>query len=344
MPKRLLLSSFFTVGILFLFISAKAQINVSTINYNGWGNSIELKNDKVKVVVVPEIGRIMHYSLLGEPNILHVSEDWSGKTLPDTGYFLMNGKPIWATFGGDRIWPSEEKNFVHFTGSVRPPDYYLDGKPWNHQTTKNGVKIESELSPFCGCKVSRTISLKPGSAWVQIHQRMSKVKMAIRQDLEPLPLTIWNLTKIKLPSQTFFPVSKNSILQNGYLIPIWDDAINHGAPNFKQQDGLGIFLPDKSHRSQKIVADAPGWVAGIVGDVVFAEMFEFDPDMKYPDEGTSIAIYMDHVAELECLSPLRRLKPGDSINYDLQWGILKLKSRSSKNRQKETMDWILKEN
>ena len=49
---------------------AMAQVTVEEIEYEGWARSIEIANPDVRLVVVPAIGRIMHYGFVGGENIL----------------------------------------------------------------------------------------------------------------------------------------------------------------------------------------------------------------------------------------------------------------------------------
>ena len=62
---------------------AMAQVTVEKIEYEGWANSIEIANPDVRVVVVPAIGRIMHYGLVGGENILWSDPKLHGQVLPD---------------------------------------------------------------------------------------------------------------------------------------------------------------------------------------------------------------------------------------------------------------------
>ena len=62
---------------------AMAQVTVEEIKYEGWANSIEIANPDVRVVVVPAIGRIMHYGLAGGENILWSDPKLHGQVLPD---------------------------------------------------------------------------------------------------------------------------------------------------------------------------------------------------------------------------------------------------------------------
>ena len=56
---------------------------IRKITYRGWEDSVEMVNDTVRVVVSPQIGRIMHYSFKDEENLLWVNAVWEGKLLAD---------------------------------------------------------------------------------------------------------------------------------------------------------------------------------------------------------------------------------------------------------------------
>jgi hypothetical protein len=57
------------------------------------------------------------------------------------------------------------------------------------------------------------------------------------------------------------------------------------------------------------------------------ESFEYDASAVYTDGGTSATIFTcPEFAELECLSPLKRLKVGDCIEHTIVWDLVKLQS------------------
>ncbi|MHC4231526.1 MAG: hypothetical protein ACYTEM_06890 [Planctomycetota bacterium] len=302
------------------------SVSVRQIEYRGWDNAVELSNGQVRVVVVPQIGRIMHYAFVGQDNILFETPSLFGVTLDDSKLLRQDGQPIWASFGGDRVWPSEEDQFVVINGHRRPPDPWLDGFPWQATLLPEGVQITSGVSDHCGAQVTRTIRLKPDSAQVVIAQRMDKIKPAAKSELEPVPLTIWNVTQIRPPSVTLLPLNPDSVFVDRCLIPHWDDYDNQGGENVTVCGDIGLFVPD-AVRNQKIGADATGWVAGIIGSTMMIESFEYDASAVYPDGGTSATIFTcPEFAELECLSPLKRLKVGDCIEHTIVWDLVKLQS------------------
>lgn len=312
---------------------------VTQCNFHGWDDSVKLNNGYAQVIVTPSIGRITHFSLYAEENLLHIDPRFAGKRLIDTP-IEKDGKPIWATFGGDRIWPMEESLFEKVNGSKRPPDYDIDGLPWQVEMLKEGVAITSRVSRFNGVKIRREIRLKAGLASVLITQKMTKVKAAEPADLAPLPMTIWNITKVHKPDVIFFPLYDDVSAkqdQASVIIPEWEDVPNQAAKNLVVEDGIAYLYPGEGEH-QKLGGRADGWIAMIKKDRLFVELFTFIEKATYPDGGTSATTWMgEGTAELECLSPLVSLKPGESIRHNLEWFACVLKEDSLQDRIEEAL-------
>jgi len=318
------------------------RIDIRKIEYHGWKDSLEITNNKVRIVVVPAIGRIMHYGYIGADNLLCHDPALYGKTLSEGKPLEQNGQPIWAAFGGDRIWPSEENMFVVINGHKRPPDHWLDGMPWDAKIADNAVIITSKVSEYCGAQVSREIRLLPDSTRLQIRQTMKKIKPAAKQHLEPLLLTIWNITKVRSPSVTMVSLNQNSCFDKRVFVPVWDDYDNQGRKNISVEGNAAFFTPDPV-RNQKMGADAPNYVAAIIGRTVMAEFFSYQTQADYPDGGTSATIFTcPDFAELECMSPLVKLKTEESIQYDICWELFELNSDNPNEQKQQTVNYLNK--
>jgi len=321
----------------------EGEITVQKINYKGWENSMELKNDLIRVIVVPAIGRIMHYSFIHSDNILYNDPSLYGKILSINDFSNKEKIPQWHSFGGDRVWPTEESMFTVVNDYKRPPDHWFDGLAYEAEIIKNGVIIKSQVSDFCGAQLTRKIFLKEHCTKVYIEQQIDKIKPAKHKELESVPLTIWNVTQIKPTSQVLMPLNNNSCFENRIYIPFWDDYPNQAHKNYRIEKDVLLFLPDSS-MNQKIGADASGWVAGIVDNIVMAEFFHFEENTQYPDSGTSATAFTcPTFTELECLSPLVKLKTGQSRNYNITWDIHQISGTNNLLEQrKEALDWITK--
>ena len=92
-----------------LALPAIAGVKVEKVDYLGWKDAIEINNGEVKLIVVPAIGRIMHYSYLDGDNILWSDPQFHGKVLPKGMPDIdEEGNFAWTNFGGDKVWPNEQ--------------------------------------------------------------------------------------------------------------------------------------------------------------------------------------------------------------------------------------------
>lgn len=318
-----------------------AQVKVNTVNYKGWNDAYELSNGVVRVVVVPPIGRIMHFSFAGETNVLYESKELEGKVFSASKPYLVDGKRHHAGFGGDRIWPTVQDSFEVINGARSLSDPWIDGSPWEARQLEDGVQITSQLSRFLGARVIRTITLAPAKAEVYIRQRMEKVRPSETHP-EPIALTIWNLSKVKNPLFGIMPVPENSCFEQGIEFQKWPDNINSAPKNYSRHGNIGQLVP-AAGLFQKMGTDSRAWVAGVYPDKVFAQFFEYREGVAYPDGGTSATIFTcTDFTELECLSPEVALQPGENIEYDICWKLHRLNAQDEAGLRQQAVEWLNK--
>lgn len=319
----------------------EAQVKTELINYKGWSNSVQLNNNEIKLIVVPKIGRIMHFSYMNEENLLFENPEFEGDIYSPENPYKVNEELAHAAFGGDRIWPTVQDSFEVLNGSRGLSDPWIDGSEWQYELVANGVQITSMVSDHVGAKVTRTITLNPEGTTVSIQQKMEKIKRGKQRKLEPLPLTIWNLSKIKTPDFNLISLRDNSKFENGIFIPTWPDNINSAWKNYSRIGDVGMLIPDPK-LFQKVGADSEGWVAGVTGNIVFGAFFQFDENETYPDGGTSATIFTcSDFTELECLSPVKSLTTGKSIQFDIQWKLHKIDdTKNFTRRRKQAITWL----
>jgi hypothetical protein len=311
---------------------ATGEVTVSKIEYNGWNDSYDIENGMVKVVVVPAIGRIMHYSFANDDNILWHDPSYYGKTLP-YGKALPNNE--WANFGGDKVWPTEQSQFPAINGHGWPPDHWFDGGAHQAEEIPNGVKITSQVSKYCGAFVTREITLDPNSSELLIKQTIKKVRAAEKSSVEPIDFTIWNVTQIRSPQMALLNLNPASSLPN--RIHTWSQE---AASNLSISGDVAAFLPGPS--SQKVGADSDHWLGAIVGDVVIGEFFRLQSG-TYPDGGLSAEVYTEpRYTELELLSPFAALNIGEETRFDISLRLHKLSSSSKTAAQKRSaaVEWL----
>jgi hypothetical protein len=278
-----------------------SAIKINKVNYKGWKETIEISNPEIKVLVVPETGRIMHYSFINEENILYENPDLEGVKFSTGEYFKKDTENEAPNVGGNRVLPCSEDYFHLITGSRHVPDPFINASSYTVTILSNGVVLESPISELLGVQIKRTITISKVGTGVDIQQELIKKTVAKNFELESIPLTIWSLSKIKTPNISYSEISNNSIFKDGFTISKWPDAKNYAEENVVIINDSILKLKSSDKFPQKIGLDAEKWVAGFLKNTLFIEQFKFDENAKYPDNGTSVTIFGNHLfTELEC--------------------------------------------
>jgi len=306
-----------------------STIQVKTIPYKNWTNAVEISNLEIKVIVIPETGRIIYFGFLKEENIFYENEDLGGVEFKTGEYYTENSEKQAPNVGGNRVLPCSEDYHHLLTGSRHIPDPFINASAYAVAFLKNGIILKSPISEILGIQILRKITILEKGCKVNIHQELIKKQAAKNIDLEKIPLTIWSLSKIKTPNISFTKIAENSIFKNGFVISKWPDAKNYAEENASVNGDI-LTLKSSEEFPQKIGCDAKKWVAGYLNDTLFIEEFNFDENAVYPDYGTSVTIFGNHLfTELECLSPESTLSIGEKINYNLSWNLIKIKHKES---------------
>ena len=329
------------VLLVLMSLPVAAGVEVSTIEYEGWQGAVEIKNAEVRLVVVPSIGRIMHYGFADGQNILWSDPQFHGQVLPDGKPGVdEEGKFTWTNFGGDKVWPNQQSEFEKINGHSWPPDHAFDGAVHEVELLPDGVVITGPVSEYNGARSVREIRLAAEGSRVDILQKVEKVALAANADIEPLRYTIWNVTQIRPPEQTFYPLNPHSHFDLRYFP--FGFAESAAMRNFTIKGDIGIFVPDPVD-AQKTGADSDRWLAGIVGDVAMVEFFRRDATQRYPDGGLSVEVYTcADYTELELLSPWVYLQVGEVLTHPIAWELKKLPMQltTPDAKRQAVVDWL----
>jgi hypothetical protein len=293
-------------------------VAVKTVHFQGWQDAVELTNGDAVVVVVPAVGRILHYSLADGKNAL-----WTDGKPAGSSVRIPSGLPReWMNYGGDKLWPTPQEFWPLTNGAGWPPDPWFDGSAHPATLLEDGVEIIGPVSAFNGARSHRAIRLAERGAALRIRQRIEKVRPAADASVEPVAFTAWSVTQIRLPEQVLFPLNPDSRFPDRYRDCRFEPA--PGRANFSVMTSTGVMTPDPPH-SQKAGVDSGPWLAAVLEGLLMIQRFDHDPGDEYPDGGLSATCYMcADYAELEVMSPIRRLGIGESIENEVRWDLLRL--------------------
>jgi len=290
-------------------MSKSTRVNVKIRNYKGWAESFEIDNGCLKVVVVPSIGRIMYFGLIDGENLLWNNKKLLGKNIKYTDEFL--NKHFWANYGGDKVWNMEQKNFTKVLGRGWPPDEYFDGGKFEYDLLENGVKIKSQVSEYTNTFLTRKITTTPGSKKVKIAQTITCTK-----NNSIVPATIWSVTQVKPPQKYIIDRNQNSKFTDN--IKYFMEKFDPDMEILKEH----MIIANVENDTVKIGSDSKEFLAAVYNDKIFVQSFQYEKNKKYPDEGCTSEIFINpRFVELELLSPLKMLKEGEKLNYNIEWSL-----------------------
>lgn len=266
----------------------------------GWRNVARLFNGTAEVLVTLDVGpRILSYKLDGGENLLRVYEEQSGKS----------GEAEFVVRGGHRIWVSPE------TDRTYVPD---NGPAKSELKQPAGLRAETPADAKWGVKKEMTVSLAGDTSSVMIEHR------ATNESREPVTIATWGLTIMApggweiipqpplgkhgdefLPNRVIVPWTYTDLSDERWRIGrrFWTLTPKAGAPPTK----LGF-----AHRER--------WVAYVLGRTLFLKGFDYEDGADYPDLGCNYETFSKgDFIELESLSPLRTLSPGQSVSHTETW-------------------------
>jgi len=303
--------------------------------HKGWDVK-SLKNQFIKLRVAPELGgRILQVEMDGH-EFLFVNPLLEG-IIPDETRLGTNGS--WLNFGGEKIWPAPQgwDTCEQWPG---PPDPVLDSGVYNISTVSddnNGVALMLQ-SPFderTGLQIKRKISLEKNRSAVTIEASFDN------NTNKPLRWSLWPVVQMNTPGESddryrvVCPVNPNSKFEHGY-------KVMHGLANSpqNQRDSFGNVVVSYQYLAGKIGLDADaGWMAMLdsVSGKVFVLRFDCEENELYPEntsmqvwtQGRGIIFSRNRIAEfvndriqnppyleLEILSPIKKIEPGKSIQFN----------------------------
>ncbi len=293
-----------------LMRNAEAQVTVQKVDYQGWTGAYRMANKQVELVFVPQIGRVMRYGYVGEANLLWENPALLGKTT------AFNPPPTdWTNYGGDKLWPAPQKVWGW------PPDPVMDSAPQKVTLTDDKrLKIEGAVSPKHNLSFVRTITLEPQGTGVTFEN------VLVNHDKKAAQWAVWQVTQVNAPDRLRMPLNPKGAFKKGYYVFQGSEPVKDKIQVLTDE----VQLTRDSMKSAKIGGDSPlGWLTADKGAVRFEISSKRQVGKTYADDGCSLEIYTNPdplpYIELELLSPLTTIKPGQTLSMTTKWFLKKLR-------------------
>jgi len=281
---------------------------VERISYRGWQNAWRVSNHKSELIVLADVGpRIVSYRLCGSDNIFHEVPEDAGRT----------GGNDFRLYGGHRLWAWPEVARTYFPdnrqvavteagGTVCFKSPIEDTDPGTHlqkqievdlerensvilkHTITNYGKANTELAVWCP-----TMMRAGGSAILPLAPRAA---MDTEHYQSVAPLTLWSFTDFADPRWRI----------GTDFIQLRQERKSAG--RFREQMS-GTFNP-------------LGWGAYYCSGTLFIKWANPVAKARYPDFGCNFEIFTNpEFLELESLSPIVELHPGESVTHMETWAL-----------------------
>jgi hypothetical protein len=280
---------------------------------HGWPDSYRLANGRIEAVVVTAIGpRIIELKAAGGSNLFYIRDTEAGRS----------GEPDWTFRGGWRLWIAPER---------RETTYALDNAPCTAEVIDGTtLRVTAPPQPAAGIQKVIEVSLDPTEPRLHVVSHIRNI------GAQPLTYAAWSLSVMRPGGRAFAPIDVGPLdaFDATRKLLLWSYT-EFSDPRYRFGDRL-IQVDQSKVRAapagqsgrrddeSKIGVDsAQGWVAYLLDGTLYLKRFAHDRGGHYPDGGATIEIYSSaEFLEVEQLSPLTTITPGEEIVFPEDWWVL----------------------
>ncbi|MBR5472872.1 MAG: hypothetical protein IKU82_02665 [Clostridia bacterium] len=289
------------------------MIKTEIKNYLDYGRVLLITNDVIETYVTIDVGpRIIRFGYVGGQNIMcdnrAAADPKDDQEFQD---FFGLGKK-WEILGGHRIWTSPESY---------PQSYYPDLDPVKYEITENGAIFTPNAETQNGVQKQLEIKMDPDDTNMFVTMNVTNIASQSQE------FSIWGLTVSSTGGTLIIPMNTNDTgLLANRNISVWpytnlaDSRLHFGNRyvTLRQDDAATNALKlgfDLNHAE----------LYYCLGDDIFRKSYATDHKReKYPDNNCSFETYTCATfIEVESLSPLKKVQPGDTISLTEHWSLLK---------------------
>ena len=293
------------------------------IVHAGWERNLQLLNDKAELIISLDVGpRILSYKTPRTENVLKNFPEQLGKA----------GENEWMMRGGHRLWVAPEDEGRTYVPDNVPVTY--------EETAPNAVRlVNSGVDPW-KIKKEMTVSLADGSPEVTIVHRITNEGPA------PVEAASWGLSVMIPGGLEIIPlpplgVHPRDLLPNRVMIA-WPYT-NLTDPRWRFGETF-ITLRQTANAGQPTklgLAHKQKWVGYLTRDSLFIKTIEYQEGAAYPDFGCNFETFTNQeMLEIESLSPLKKLAPGESVSHTEKWHLFGEIPQPHSLQEQELASWL----
>ena len=301
------------------------SLNLKKIRYAGLDNCLELSNGTVKAVVSVGFGpRVLFYGFVHGQNVFHnfteQIENFSRKE--------------WQSYGGHRLWHAPE---------AYPRTYYCDVDPVDYVFEDGVLSLD--------CRIESTTALRKH---IDIIMEENSSKITLDQVIEncgiwDVELSAWGIsamaagTRVFIPQEPFVPHGSGDgeTFAPARTIAVWPFTDMSDPRLSWQKRYIGIREDGAYPEKIKIgVFNTQGFAVADTPGGIYIKRHEVFDDV-YPDMGCNEEFFtMPGFVEMESLSPLACIAPGEEVQHVETWELLDGKLPEEPDKIAEFIDGV----
>ena len=293
-------------------------MKIEKTEFGGWANCLRIANDHAELIVTLDVGpRIISYQHLpGGKNVLKTNPEELGKS----------GEDHFVARGGHRLWLSPENERTHLPDNV----------PVSSEILPDGVRVEGTVG---GIRKELTITLAAETSAVTLAHRATNL------GAEPATLATWGITVMEPGGLEIIPQPPlgehpRELLPTRMLV-LWpytdtsDDRWRWGR-EFITLRQTAHTPPTKLGLRHRV-----GWVGYLMRSALFIKTVAFEEGATYPDFGCNFETFSNaQMLEMETLSPLRTLAPGESVGHTEGWRLFGSLPEPGSLKETALAEWL----
>ncbi|MCL6614597.1 MAG: DUF4380 domain-containing protein, partial [Firmicutes bacterium] len=201
----------------------------------------------------------------------------------------------------------------------RARTYFPDNTPIQMNVLPDGVEAIQPTETSTGIRKVIRLTMDPAQPRVRVEHRLSN------EGVWPVEMAVWCLSVMAPGGVGVVPqdlkADEEGLLPNRVL-SLWPYT-DLSDPRYSWGKRLIRLRQDPSLGPTKFgLSVTDGWCAYVNGGRVFLKQFPWVKDRPYPDFGASVELYTNELfLELETLSPLYLVAPGETIVHVETWSL-----------------------
>ncbi len=296
-------------------------------NYKEFGQVVIISDGVTEAYITVDIGpRIIRYGFIGEQNMLndtmHSTEEKTGGAAFDKYYYKG---AYWYNYGGMRLWFSPEST---------PGSYYPDNDPVEYVLTDKGAIFMPMPQKENGVQYKITVEYEKG-------------KLAVTSEItniskKPKKFAVWALSVSALGGTLIIPQSRTDTgLLHNRQISVWPYTDLRDKRLYLGNKYVTLVQKkiDKAIKIGFNVVDKKVYYA--LKNTVMTHEIPFVKDALYPDNNINFETYSCKTfTEVEVLSPLKEIAPGESNTLKEYWSLAKTDKKLNPKNEEEIEEYI----